>query len=409
MTDVSTGTKVSEEHVLPLAGIRILDIATLAAAPWSAAYLAEFGADVIKVEYPKTGDHMRRWGTPKDGQSLFWKSMGRNKRSITLNLNTSQGADIFKRLVATADIVIENFRPGTLERWGIGYETLKAIRPSLIMLRITGFGQTGPYSKRPGFGTLAESLSAVAHLTGFPDGPPVLPNMPLADGLAGLTGAFAVMVALYFRDAQQGTGQMIDISLFEPLLRLVEPALLDYDQFGIARSRIGNISDHVAPRNTYQCSDGRWIALSASAQSIFERLMTIIGRPELITDPRFSTNTARLKYIGILDPIIAQWMSDRTRPEVLAALEKGEVAAAPIYDVPDVFADEHFRARGTFTEIEDADLGPMHLVNVVPRFSETPGRVLSTGPALGQHNKEIYSELGLTEETLQQLTEQGVI
>jgi crotonobetainyl-CoA:carnitine CoA-transferase CaiB-like acyl-CoA transferase len=321
VTDVSTGTTATEEHVLPLTGIRVLDIATLAAAPWSAASLAEFGADVIKVEYPGTGDHMRRWGTPKNGQSLFWKSMGRNKRSITLNLSTPQGANLFKELVATADVVIENFRPGTLERWGIGYETLKAIRPSLVMLRITGFGQTGPYSKRPGFGTLAESLSAVAHLTGFPDGPPVLPNMPLADGVAGLTGAFAVMVALYFRDAHQGTGQMIDVSLFEPLLRLVEPALLDYDQFGIERTRIGNISDHVAPRNTYQCSDGRWIALSASAQSIFERLMRIIGRPELITDVRFSTNAARLKYIGILDPIIAHWMNAHTRPEVLAAME----------------------------------------------------------------------------------------
>lgn len=397
------------ERPLPLAGVRVLDIATMAAAPWTAAYLAELGADVIKVEYPKSGDHQRRWGTPKNGVALFWKSMSRNKRSITLDLGKPRGAAIFKQLVASADVLIENFRPGTLERWGLSYETLKAIQPRLIELRVTGFGQQGPYRSRPGFGTLAEALSGFAHLTGEPDGPPTLPNGPLADGLAGITGAFAVMVALYYRDARGGTGQVIDVSLIEPLLRLIEPALLDFDQLGIARGRVGNRSDHVAPRNTYMCADGRWVAISASAQSIFERLMVAIDRPELIEDARFAVNSARLAHLDELDSIIASWIGARPRAEVLAALERAEVAIAPIYEIPDIFDDPHFRMRESFVTVDDPDLGPMRLVNVVPRFSETPGRVSSTGPSLGQHNTQIYGELGLTADELTHLAEEGII
>ena len=397
------------KQVLPLAGVRVLDIATMAAAPWAAAYLAEFGADVIKVEMPVVGDHQRRWGTPKNGEGLFWKSMSRNKRSVTLNLGKPRGAEVFKRLVKNVDVVIENFRPGTLERWGIGYETLREINPGLILLRVTGFGQTGPYSPRPGFGTLAESLTGFAHLNGHPSGPPTLPNMPLADGTAGITGAFAVMVALYYRDARGGVGQAIDLSLCEPLLRLLEPTLLDYDQFGIARGRIGNRSDHVAPRNTYQCGDGRWISISASAQSIFERLMDTIGRPELREDPRFHVNSARVAHVDELDEIIGAWMRRHPRDEALALLEAGEVAAAPVYDVPDIFADPHFKARESFVTVHDPDLGDMRLVNVVPRLSETPGRVEKTGPALGQHNAEVYATLGISDEEMAALRRDGVI
>ena len=395
---------------LPLEGLRVLDIATMAAAPWAAAYLAELGADVVKVEMPGVGDHQRRWGTPKNGTGLFWKSMSRNKRSITLNLGKPKGAALFKRLAAGADVVIENFRPGTLERWGLGYAALREINPRLILLRVTGFGQCGPYSPRPGFGTLAESLTGFAHLTGQPEGPPTLPNGPLADGLAGITGAYAVLVALYWRDARGGTGQQIDLSLCEPLLRLLEPALMDYDQFGLARGRIGNRSDHVAPRNSYQCADGRWVSISASAQSIFERLMDAIGRPELRTDPRFAANAARVANVEELDAIIGEWMRRYPRDEALALLEQAEVAAAPIYDIPDIFADPHFAARHSFTAIEDPELGSVRLVNVVPRFSETPGRVRSTGPVLGAHNDEIYGEeLGLDAAELEALRRGGVI
>ena len=404
VSDASTA-----QRPLPLDGVRVLDIATMAAAPWSATYLAEFGADVIKVEMPGTGDHQRRWGTPKNGVGLFWKSMGRNKRSVTLNLGKPEGAEIFKRLVTEVDVVIENFRPGTLERWGIGYDTLKAINPRLILLRVTGFGQNGPYSSRPGFGTLAESLTGFAHLTGHPSGPPTLPNGPLADGVAGVTGAFAVMVALYYRDARGGVGQAIDLSLCEPLLRLLEPALLDYDQLGISRGRVGNRSDHVAPRNTYQCGDGRWVSMSASAQSIFERLMVAIGQPELRTDPRFAVNSARVAHVDELDEIIGAWMRRHARSEVLALLEAAEVAAAPVYDIPDIFADPHFQARESMIGVEDADLGRIQLVNVVPRFSETPGRVRTTGPALGEHNADVYGTLGISAEELEVLHQKGVI
>jgi crotonobetainyl-CoA:carnitine CoA-transferase CaiB-like acyl-CoA transferase len=407
--DENVSEASAAQRPLPLAGVRVLDIATMAAAPWAATYLAEFGADVIKVEMPGTGDHQRRWGTPKNGVGIFWKSMGRNKRSVTLNLGKPEGAEIFKRLVAEVDVVIENFRPGTLERWGIGYETLKAINPRLVLLRVTGFGQEGPYSSRPGFGTLAESLTGFAHLTGHPSGPPTLPNGPLADGLAGITGAFAVMVALYYRDARDGVGQVIDLSLCEPLLRLLEPALLDYDQLGIARGRVGNRSDHVAPRNSYQCGDGRWVSISGSAQSIFERLMVAIGRPELRTDPRFAVNSARVAHVDELDEIIGAWIRRYPRDEVLSRLEAAEVAVAPIYDIPDIFADPHFQARQSMISVEDADLGRIQLVNVVPRLSETPGRVSTTGPALGEHNADVYAMLGISAQQLEQLHQQGII
>ncbi len=399
----------SQDTPRPLDGLRVLDIATMAAAPWAAAYLAEFGADVIKVELPGSGDHQRAWGTPKNGEGLFWKSMGRNKRSITLNLGKPAGAALFLRLADQADVVVENFRPGTLERWGIGPDVLQERNPRLIILRVTGFGQAGPYRERPGFGTLAESLTGFAALTGQPDGPPTLPNLPLADGLAGVTGAYAVLLALYHRDAHGGTGQVIDLSLCEPLLRLLEPTLMDYDALGITRTRIGNRSDHVAPRNAYQCSDDQWIALSASAAPIFTRLARAMGRPDLITDPRFHTNPARLANRDALDAIIGAWMHEHTRAEVLARMEAAEVAVAPIYEVPDIFADPHFQARESFTTVDDAVLGPLRLVNVVPRLSATPGRVTSTGPKLGQHNAEIYADLGLSDDEIAALAHDGVI
>ncbi|MGH2486638.1 MAG: CaiB/BaiF CoA transferase family protein [Ktedonobacterales bacterium] len=411
MDETTTGAEpaTTTERPLPLEGVRVLDIATMAAAPWAAAYLAEFGADVIKVEMPVVGDHQRRWGTPKQGVGLFWKSMSRNKRSVTLNLGKPRGGAVFKRLVAEADVVIENFRPGTLERWGLGYETLRAVNPRVILLRVTGFGQTGPYAPRPGFGTLAESLTGFAHLTGHPEGPPTLPNMPLADGVAGVTGAFAVMVALYYRDARGGVGQVIDLSLCEPLLRLLEPTLLDYDQFGIQRGRIGNRSDHVAPRNTYQCGDDLWLSISASAQSIFERLMVAIGRPELCEDPRFVVNSARVTHVVELDEIIGAWIRRHSREEALALLDASEVAAAPVYDVADIFADPQYRARQSFVRVADPDLGEINLVNVVPRLSETPGRVRTTGPALGQHNADVYGALGISPDELDALRRDGVI
>ncbi len=390
-----------------LSGRRVIDIATLMAGPWIAQKLGDFGADVIKVEQPGVGDHQRRWGSKKDGEPIYWKSISRNKRSVTLDLRGTAGAAVLKRLVAEADVLIENFRPGTLERWGLGPDVLHEINPGLIIARVTGFGQTGPYRERPGFGTVAEGMSGFSHLTGAADGPPTLPSMPLADGVAGLTGAFAVMLALYHRDANGGSGQVIDVSLCESLLPLMEPSLLEWDQLGTNLGRTGNTLSHVAPRTAYQCSDGEWVALSASSQSIFERLGLAIDRPEMVDDPRFRSNAERVKNIEALDAIVGEWMASHPRAEALRRMDEAEVAVGPIYDLPSVYADPHFQARESFIPVEDPHLGTMRLVNVTPRLSKTPGRIRSTGPSLGQHNAEVFAELGLTPDEISGVLEES--
>jgi crotonobetainyl-CoA:carnitine CoA-transferase CaiB-like acyl-CoA transferase len=378
-----------------LAGRRVIDIATLAAGPWIAQRLGDFGADVIKVEQPGIGDHQRRWGAHKNGEPIFWKSIGRNKRSVALDLRRPGGVRALKRLLTGADVLIENFRPGTLERWGLGPDVLLALNPGLVIARVTGFGQDGPYRDRPGFGTVAEGMSGFSHMTGPADGPPTLPSMPLADGVAGLTGAFAVMLALYHRDVNGGAGQVIDIALTESLLPLMEPTLLEWDQLGTDLQRTGNTLTHVAPRTAYQCGDGQWVALSASAGSIYERLAHAIGRPELIGDPRFADNNSRVKNVEVLDQIVGEWMARFPREEVLRRMDEAEVAVGPIYDIPSVYADPHFQARGSFTTVDDPLLGPMRMVAVTPRLSATPGRILHTGPSLGQHDAEVFAEFGI--------------
>ncbi|MHB1523122.1 MAG: CaiB/BaiF CoA transferase family protein [Candidatus Dormibacteria bacterium] len=382
----------------PLAGVRVLDLATMMAAPAAAAYLAEFGADVIKVEKPGEGDPQRRWGTRKAGESVYWKSISRNKRSLTLDLRTRGGAEILRLLVGRTDVVIANFRPGTLDAWGIGYEWMAAANPGVILLEISGFGQAGPLARRPGFGTLAEARSGFAHLTGQPDGPPTLPNMGLADGVAGIMGAFAVMLALRARERGDGLGQRIDLSLCDSVLRLIEPSLLDWSQLGIAGQRTGSRSVHVAPRNVYRCRDGNWVALSASTPSIARRVFAAIGRPELADDPRFADNASRLENVEELDAVIGEWIGRHPASEVIEIMERAEAAVGPVQDIPQIHQDPSFRERPSFVEVEDPHFGQMQLVDVVPKLSRTPGRVSSTGPALGQHTKEILEELGLLEE-----------
>jgi formyl-CoA transferase len=395
---------------MSLEGLRVIDVATLFAGPVIATILADHGADVIKVEHPR-GDTLRTLGWERNGVSLWWALAGRNKRCVSLNLSKPQAQEILKKLVVDADVLIENFRPGTMERWGLGYEVLRAVNPRLIMVRTTGFGQTGPYKDRPGFGTLAESMSGFAHISGHPDGPPTLPPFALGDGICALTGVFATMFAIYHRDVKgTGEGQYIDLSIYEPLFWILGPQAIVYDQLGIVQGRTGNRAPFTAPRNAYQAADGRWLGLSGSAQSIAERVMRLVGREELVEEPWFQDHAGRLEHQDELDEAIGSWIADRSTEEVIQAFEEAEAAIAPIYDIADVFEDPQFIARDTITTVDDPRLGPVRIQNVIPRLSETPGRVRFLGPELGAHNREIYiEELGYKETDLDELERAGVI
>lgn len=394
---------------MPLAGVRVLDIASFMAAPMAAMWLGDFGADVVKVEHPR-GDMMRGWGSTKDDVPLFWKVVGRNKRSITMNLSQPDGQDLLRRMAVHADVVVENFRPGTLKRWGLAYEALAEINPRIVMLSISAFGQTGPYSPRPGFGTLAEAMSGYAHVTGQPDGPPTLPSFGLADGVTGLCGAFAVMVALHERDTTSGKGQSIDLAIYEPMLLMLGHQFIEYDQLGIVAGRLGSRLPFAAPRNAFKAKDGKWVAMSCSAQSVFERACRAIGRPDLISDARFVNNAARTHNYEAIDKIFEDWIGARPAEEVLGTINGGGGAAAPIYDVREVFEDQHFQTRQNIAAVNDRDLGTVRMQNVTPKLSRTPGRIDHAGPRLGEHSAEVYSEwLGLGEEDLSRLRAAGTI
>jgi crotonobetainyl-CoA:carnitine CoA-transferase CaiB-like acyl-CoA transferase len=390
-----------------LDGLRVIDAATLFAGPLAATMLGDHGAEVIKVEHPR-GDPARTHGAHRDGVGLWWKMLARNKKALTLYLGSPEGQDLFRTMVADADVVIENFRPGTLERWGLGYDTLSEINPGLILARVTGFGQFGPYASRPGFGTLAEAMSGFAAITGQPDGPPTLPPFGLADGIAALTTAFGIMTALRARD-RTGHGQVLDMAIIEPLLTVLGPQITAYDQLGVLQPRTGNRSSNNAPRNTYQCSDGSWVAISTSAQSIAERIMRLVGRPEFIGQPWFSTGSGRAGHADELDAAVGDWIASRTRDEVLDAFEKAEAAVAPVYTAADVVADPQFQALESIVQIDDPELGPIRMQNVPFRLSRTPGSIRSTGPALGEHTGEILARYGIGAEGLQRLREEGVV
>jgi len=393
----------------PLNGIRVLDLATIYAGPFSAMLLGDYGADVIKVEHPR-GDPMRTHGYSKDGVGIWWKMISRNKRTLSLDLNKPEGQDILTQLVASTDVLIENFRPGVMEKWNLGYDRLSAINPKLVMLRTTGFGQAGPYSKRHGFGTLAESMSGFAYMTGQPDGPPTLPPFGLADGIAGLAGALATMFALYHRDAHGGAGQMIDLAIIEPILMLLGPQPMVYDQLGLIAERMGNRSVNNAPRNTYRTRDGRWVAVSTSANRIAERVMELVGHLEVVNEPWFSNGGLRAEHADLLDPMVADWIADRDLDEVIRLFEEAGAAVAPIYDVEQVMHDPQFAFLKTFVTLQDEDLGPMRMQNVMFRMSETPGHVRHTGRSIGQDNGEILSELlHMSQERVSELKESGVI
>ncbi|MFF3347844.1 CaiB/BaiF CoA transferase family protein [Streptomyces sp. NPDC002779] len=392
----------------PLHGLRVLDLATLFAGPLAATALGDFGAEVIKVEHPTKPDPSRGHGPAKDGIGLWWKHLGRNKRTITLDLSTPGGRATLLRLAATTDVIIENFRPGTLEKWDLGWPELSAVNPRLVLTRVTGFGQFGPYAHRPGFGTLAEAMSGFAALTGEPDAPPVLPPFGLADSIAGLATAFAVLTALAARE-RTGEGQVVDLALIEPMLSVLGPQPTWYDQLGYVQQRTGNRSANNAPRNTYRTADGSWVAVSTSAQSVAERVMRLVGRPELIDEPWFATGADRARHADVLDRAVGGWIAERTRDEVVAAFEKAEAAVAPIQDVREVMTDPQYQALDTVTTVDDPDFGPLRMQNVLFRLSGTPGAIRWTGRPHGADTDEVLAELGLTAAEVAALRTEGAV
>ncbi|WP_327749022.1 CoA transferase [Streptomyces europaeiscabiei] len=392
----------------PLSHLRVLDLATLFAGPLAATMLGDFGAEVIKIEHPTKPDPSRGHGPSKNGVGLWWKLLGRNKRTLTLNLSTPGGRDTLLRLVATADVIIENFRPGTLEKWGLGWKELSAANPRLVLARVTGFGQFGPYAHRPGFGTLAEAMSGFAAITGEPDAPPVLPPFGLADSIAGLATAYAVMTALAARD-RTGEGQTVDMAIIEPILTVLGPQPLWYDQLGHVQPRTGNRSANNAPRNTYRTADGSWVAVSTSAQSIAERVMRLVGRPELIDEPWFGSGAERARHADVLDEAVGAWIARHTREEVIEVFEKAEAAVAPIQDVREVMTDPQYRALDTITTVDDPDLGPLRMQNVLFRLSATPGAIRWAGRAHGADTDSVLTELGLSEPDIDALRQEGAL
>lgn len=391
-----------------LGGLRVLDLATLFAGPMAATLLGDFGAEVIKVEHPVRPDPSRGHGPAKDGVGLWWKVLGRNKRAITLDLCRPGGRATLLRLAATADVVIENFRPGTLEKWDLGWPELSAANPRLVLARVTAFGQFGPYAHRPGFGTLAEAMSGFAALTGEPDAPPTLPPFGLADSVAGLATAYAVLTALAARD-RTGEGQVVDMAIIEPILAVLGPQPTWYDQLGYVQERTGNRSANNAPRNTYRTADGAWVAVSTSAQSVAERVVRLVGRPELAEEPWFATGAQRAAHADVLDEAVGGWIAARDRAEVLAAFEKAEAAVAPVQDVRDVLADPQYQALDTVTTVDDPELGPLRMQNVLFRLSGTPGAIRWAGRPHGADTDAVLTELGLGPDELRALREEGAL
>jgi formyl-CoA transferase len=393
-----------------LQGIKVLDISNLLAGPAITTNLADFGADVIKVEHPRSGDPARNWGASKDGVSLNWKSVARGKRLIAVDINQPEGQDIIRRLAAGSDIMVENYRSGKLEEWGLDYAGLSKANPGLILIRVTGWGQTGPYRQRPGFGTLAEAFSGFAHITGQPDGPPTLPPFGLADSVASLIGTYSAVMALYHRDVHGRPGQVIDLSIFESFFSILGPQATEYDQLGIIQQRRGNRSPRGVPRNTYQTSDGRWVAISANAPNIANRLFKAIDREDMCTDPRYSTPSARLAHGDEVDGIVAHWIRERPLKEVLDTLEAFEVAVAPVYDIQQIFEDPQYQARQTILQMPDKDLGMVRIPNIVARLSQTPGRIRHTGKnRIGADTVEVLKEIGLGKKEIDGLQQKGVI
>jgi crotonobetainyl-CoA:carnitine CoA-transferase CaiB-like acyl-CoA transferase len=393
----------------PLAGLRVLELGQVLAGPFAGALLAWFGADVIKVEPPGEGDPVRTWRQMHKGTSLWWYILGRNKRCITANLRAPEGRELVKRLAGRCDVLIENFRPGRLEEWGLGYDDLKAINPGLIMARVSGWGQTGPYAQKPGYASVAEGFGGLRYVNGFPDRPPARANLSLGDTIAGVHTALGILAAVFHRQ-RGGSGQVVDMALFEGIFNLMESALPEFDAYGVVRERHGSKVTGIVPSNTYPCSDGKFIIIGGNGDSIFKRLMTTAGRADMANDPKFARNHDRVQNEPEIDAAITAWTQQHPFDDVLAALEAADVPAGPIYSIADQVNDPHFQARGLFERVTLEDGDTVLLPKLAPQFSDTPGETRWPGPAVGAHNREVYGELlGLDEAELARLQRDGVI
>ena len=391
----------------PLKGLRVVELGMLFAGPLIATNLADMGAEVIKIEHPK-GDVVR--GLGRGDNSLWWSVVARNKKLVGVDVKKPEGADVVRRLLATADVFIENFRPGRVKEWGLDYDTLRKVNPGLVMLHVSGYGQTGPYSERPGVGTLAEAFSGYAHVTGEPDGPPTLPSFPLADGVAALTGTYAVLAALWARDRNGGIGDEIDISLYEPLLSMTGPMLINFTKGGVVSNREGNRARWSTPRNTYKTKDNRWIAVSSAADSPAMRLFQAIGREDLTTNPAWATNRERLKRVDECDNMIAAWMLLHTQAEIMERLNEFDVLAAPVNDIEGILKDPHVQQRGSVVSIPDPVLGDTVVQEVVPRFRNAPGKINWLGRhEVGTDTLEFMVEAGFSADEIQKLHRSGIV
>lgn len=395
----------------PLRGVRVIDLTTMFSGAHGASLLGDFGADVIKVELPGTGDPVRAMAPSKDGVSLTWAVLSRNKRSVTLDIRKPDGRALLLRLLATSDVLFENFRPGTLDRYGLDLGTLREANPGIIVVRVSGYGQTGPARDKAGFGTPATAFSGLTYMTGFEDRPPVNQPFPLADYVTGVFSALAAVMALYYRDIGGGTGQEVDLALYESLFRLLETVAPAYDQLGVVAERRGNGLSVASPVGTYGTRDGKWAVLTASTDRTFARLTEVMERPDLLNDPRFATNELRVRHSAALDNEMASWFVRYDRDEVISMLDAAGVPVAPIQSIADIFDDEHFRARGNLISIDHPILGRVTMPGIVPRFSATPGDVRHAGAhSLGAYNREVYGKLlGMSDEEMDRLQAEGVI
>jgi formyl-CoA transferase len=391
-----------------LKGVRVIEMGQLIAGPFAGKTLGEFGADVIKIEPPRTGDPLRNWRLMKDGTSVWWQVQSRNKRSLALDLRSTEGQDIARKLIAEADVLIENFRPGTLEGWGMGYEQLRELNPRLIMLRISGYGQTGPYRDLPGFGAIGEAMGGLRHLTGEPGRVPVRCGISIGDTLAALHGVIGVLTALYHRDANGGKGQVIDVALHEAVFNVMESLIPEYSAFGVVREAAGSALPGIAPSNAYRCTDG-YVLVAGNGDSIFKRLMTAIGRSDLADDPALANNAGRVARVDELDRAIEAWTAQRSTEEVLATLTDAHVPAGKIYTARDIAEDPHYRSRDMILRQTTRDGYEIDVPGIVPKLIGTPGSVRSSAPKLGDDTDDVLRALGVSDKRIAELREKGVI